>query len=531
MTGEFVTDSSEMQRLDRIMMEEFGILPEVLMERAGLGVAKTIEENFSPQIYKKILVICGPGNNGGDGFVCARHLSEIGYEVLICIFSNKKKYKGEAKRNLLLTQKLGLIIKRIKNVDALKRLLESFKPRVIVDALFGTGLKRPISGIFAQVIELINSYREINQVKVVSVDLPSGISADTGEVLGVSVKADITATFECLKHGLLNYHGKEYAGKVVVLPIGYAWGYLAKLQHLPKARFLSLRYICQIYRKRTGYYHKGKAGHVLILAGSKGKSGAGYLTALGAVRAGAGLVTIASPESLQPLYASMLPEVLTLALPETNGEPSIKALEIILTNLSNKKALIVGPGFGLSDEAFNLLKSLLKELSLPLVLDADALTLLSKDLDLFNENHSPRVITPHPGEAARLLKKDIKDVLRDRKDSALTLAKEASSIVVLKGPNTIIATPEGELFYSPFDVPGMAQGGMGDVLSGIIGSLIAQNYSPLEAALLGVYLHGFSGQCLAQNQGPQGFTASDLANFLPQVYKTLETLYDRLQKV
>ena len=523
MTGQFVAESIEMQELDRIMMVEFGILPEVLMERAGLSVAQVIRENFPPKDYRKALILCGPGNNGGDGFVCARHLSEMGYQVLIIIFSQKKKYKGEAKRNLALAQKLGLSIKKINNLKTLKEIFENLQPDFVVDALFGTGLKRAISGVFAKAIEFINALSHKNQIKVISIDLPSGISADTGEVLGVAMKANLTVTFECLKHGLLNYPGKEYAGKIIVCPIGYAWTYLEKANLLPKSRYLTLEYITQIYRPRIGYYHKGKSGHLLILAGSKGKSGAGYLTALGALKAGSGLVTLACPESLQPVFASMLPEALTLALSEVNGEPSPKALNIILENLANKKALAIGPGFGLSEGAFELLKSLLREINLPVVLDADALTLLAKDLTILKDCKAQRILTPHPGEAARLLKKETSDILKDRRSSAIELAKLSASIVVLKGPNTIIATPEGETFYSPFDIPGMAQGGMGDVLTGIIGSLLCQGYSSLESAILGVFLHGASGRWLAKNLGPQGFTASEVAALLPHIYKSLET--------
>lgn len=531
MTGQFVAESLEMQKLDRVMMDDFGLLPEVLMERAGLGVAQVIRENFPPKDYQRVLILCGPGNNGGDGFVCARYLSEMGYQVFISLFSEKKKYKGEAKRNLTLAQKLGLPIKKINNLETLKNIFETFRSELVVDALFGTGLKRPISGLFAEAVEFINTLSSKNQIKVVAIDLPSGISADTGEVLGVAVEAHLTATFECFKHGLLNYPGKAYAGKVIVLPIGYAWTYLERANLLPKSRYLTIEYLGQIYRPRRGYYHKGRSGHLLILAGSKGKSGAGYLTALGALRAGAGLVTLACPESLQPIYASMLPEALTLALPEVNGEPSPKALGIILESLSNKKALAMGPGFGLSDEAFELLKSLLREINLPVVLDADALTLVAKNLPILEECKAPRILTPHPGEAARLLKKETQDILKGRKTSAVELAKLTASIVVLKGPHTLIATPEGGTFYSPFDVPGMAQGGIGDVLTGIIGSLLAQGYSPLESAILGVFLHGSSGEWLAKNLGPQGFTASEVANLLQNIYQSFEASYDRGPKI
>ncbi len=526
MKYQHVASAVEMQHLDQVVMKEFGLLSEILMERAGLACAQYFMEVFPKPNFKRVLVLSGPGNNGGDGFVIARYLWEAGYEVNILSFSSKRKYKGEAKKNLTLALKLGIPYQVIKTLQEFQKYFVQTNPAVIVDALFGTGLSRNLSGLYAEVIERINKYKIERGTKVFSVDLPSGVSADTGEILGTAVVADVTATFECLKHGLLNYPGKEFAGEVKILSIGYPWRYLYAKGYEPKAIFINEELIKFLFKPRKGYFHKSRAGHLLVFAGSKGKSGAGYLTALGALRAGAGLVTLATPSSLQTIYATMLPEALTYGLPEWEGEPDLPSLEILETLLAGKKALVIGPGFGLKERAQRLLFLLLEKTTLPLVLDADALTILAQDLTILSQNKNPRILTPHPGEAARLLKLNVTEILRNRVYTAQELATQTNSVVVLKGPHSIIATPEGRVYYSPFDVPGLAQGGTGDVLSGIIGALLAQGYNSLESALLGVYLHGKAGKLLSELKGPHGFTASEVANHLPSVIKRMANPYD-----
>ncbi|MFN3921775.1 MAG: NAD(P)H-hydrate dehydratase, partial [Caldimicrobium sp.] len=332
----------------------------------------------------------------------------------------------------------------------------------------------------------------------------------------------ITVTFECFKAGQLIYPGKEYAGEVKIIEIGYPWKKIEEEGLAPNRIYLDKKIAKTLYQPRKGFYHKGKTGHLLVLAGSRGKSGAGYLTALGALRAGVGLVTLASTKSLQLTYSSMLPEALTLGLPESDGEVSGEGIDLLLSALFRKKAIVVGPGFGLGSGAKKLLFALLEKANLPLLLDADALTLISEDLELLKRYSYPKVLTPHPGEAARLLSCEPNEVLKDPLLAINTLIERTLATIVLKGPHTIIASPSGKIYISSIDAPGLAQGGTGDVLSGVIGALMAQGYSAHHASALGVYLHGAAAKLLEETYGPFGFTAVDIAKTIPTVIKKLE---------
>lgn len=518
----YIATAEEMKRLDNFVMHEFGLLPEILMERAGLGVAETIKEKYSLSQDYPILVLSGQGNNGGDGFVCARHLWNWGYKVEVLFFGEREKYSLEAKKNLLLLEKINLPVREILDFEELKNFFKHFQPKIIVDALFGTGLKRPLTGIFEDLLLYLRDYQKKYNPKIIAIDMPSGISADTGQILGVALKADLTITFECLKAGQLIYPGKEYAGEVKIIEIGYPWRYIEEKGLVPKRIYLNEKVAQTLYQPRRGFYHKGKTGHILVLAGSTGKSGAGYLTALGALKAGVGLVTLVSTKTLQFLYSNMLPEALTLGLPEKDGEVSEEGIDLLLSALSRKKAIVVGPGFGLGRGPKKILFTLLEKANVPLLLDADALTLISANLELLKNYAFPKILTPHPGEAARLLSCDPEDILKDPLSAVITLTKLTSAYLVLKGPHTIISSPSGEIYISSIDAQGMAQGGMGDVLSGVIGALIAQGYSPLWASVLGVYLHGKAAKLLQETYGPFGFTAVDVAKTIPRVIKILE---------
>ncbi|MCS7199890.1 MAG: NAD(P)H-hydrate dehydratase [Caldimicrobium sp.] len=523
----YVTTSEGIQRLDKYVMEEYGLLPEILMERAGLGVAQVVREFFPKEHFSLVTVLSGPGNNGGDGFVCARHLWNWGYEVEVLLFTEEERYRGEALRNLQLLRKLEVPLFTLKTLEEFHEYMYHKKPTLLIDALFGTGLKRPLEGIFYEVISFLKDLRKNESLKVVAVDLPSGISADNGQILGIALPADLTVTFECPKFGHFIYPGKEYVGTLKVVSIGYPWRFLSNEKNLlPKGIYLDASTVREMYRPRKGFYHKGKAGHLLILAGSQGKSGAGYLTALGALRGGAGLVTLASTQSLQPVYCSLLPEILTLGLPESKGEVSYKALEVILENLKGKKVLVIGPGLGLGEEIQRLLFELLPEIHLPVVIDADALTLLAKEPLILKRIKTELVLTPHPGEASRLLNTEVRELLRDPLTALKRLTELANGVVVLKGPHTLIGTPSGDIYVSSIDEPGLSQGGTGDVLTGLIGAFISQGYSPLQASALSVYLHGASGQLLSQTYGPFGYTAKDVADRIPAIIKSLEKNHD-----
>lgn len=524
----FVVTSEEMQQLDHFVIQDLGLPAETLMERAGLGTAEIIKAQFPREKFSQVIVLCGPGNNGGDGFVCARYLWDWGYRVEVLIFRREEDYVGEAKLNLSILRKLEIPITTIGNLEELREFFRFNPPDIVVDALFGTGLKRPLTGLYEEVVSFLNDYRNANNsMKIVSIDIPSGISGNTGQILGVAVRADITVTFECLKPAHLFYPGKERCGLVKVIPIGYPWQNIMKKEPVPLKRIFLDHFVAySFYRRRKGFFHKGRAGHLLVLAGSKGKSGAGYLTGLGALRGGVGLVTLAVPESLQPVYCQLLPEALTLGLPDCNGEISESSLEIILQALEGKKALAVGPGFGLGKGPESVLFALIDKVDLPLILDADALTLVSKFPEKLRSYRGVKIITPHPGEAGRLLGVSPQQILKDPLQALNELISLTGAIVVLKGPHSLIGDPSGQIYISSIDEPGMAQGGMGDVLTGLIGAFISQGYPPLEAVALSVYLHGMAGKTLREEKGPIGFTASEVANHIPHILKNLEILYD-----
>jgi NAD(P)H-hydrate epimerase len=516
-----VVTASEMRKLDEFVIHSIGIPAEILMERAGLGVAEKILNHFSSERYKRVLVICGPGNNGGDGMVCARHLWDKNYEVKVVLLAEKEKYKGEALVNLKILERLETPLEEVKEISQFKNLLFSFSPDIIVDAIFGTGLKRAIEGFYKEIVEEVNTYKEKREAKVVAVDIPSGVCADTGQILGTAMKADLTVTFELPKAGHFFYPGKEYAGILEIVPIGFPKKVIEEKG--PEREYLDFEWAKKVFKPRRGYTHKGTFGHVLVLAGSMGKSGAGALCAFGALKGGAGLVTLASTKSLQNVYSSMIPEVLTAGFEENDkGEISYKNLTKILELAKNKSILVIGPGLGLSEEVKNLFFDLISELEIPLVIDADALTLLSENPQVLKNYKAPKVLTPHPGEAARLLKISKDEIMKNRLDTAKKISELTDSIVVLKGPHTVVYSSDGRCGISSIDEPGLSQGGQGDILSGLIGAFIAQRYEPFIATCLAVYLHGEAGKYLSQSLGPFGYTATQVADTIPKILMELK---------
>ncbi len=521
--------SSLMGEIDRFVIEEVGIKGVVLMERAGWGVVKKIFENYLVE-NKEVWIFCGPGNNGGDGFVAARYLKNFGAHPVVFLLSPEEKYKNEAKTNLEILKKLNISLISLyeeSQVEDFEKRLGSFFPALIVDALFGTGLKREIKGHFGEVINFINKLREERGIPIVSIDIASGVNGDNGQILGCAVRSDLTVTFEYFKPGHFLYPGKEHCGKVELVEIGFPWKVVEKRFSL--IDFVDENYAKRHLKPRQGYTHKGRFGHVLVLSGSRGKSGAGLLTALGALKSGAGLVTLASTKELQKIYSTALPEALTHGFEENlYGEISEKVSEEELIGLlKNKTTIVIGPGFGLREGAERALRLILENAGVPLVIDADAITLLSKKEELLNllrAYQAPKIITPHPGEAERLVKISKAEIFRDRISAVKTLARTVEGIAILKGPHTLICEYKNgdyKLAISSIDEPGLSQGGMGDVLSGIIGGFLAQGYEPFQATCLSVFIHGFAGKILSQSYGPWGYTARDLAQKLPEIFKIL----------
>ncbi|WP_417910035.1 NAD(P)H-hydrate dehydratase [Candidatus Electronema sp. PJ] len=520
----------QMQSLDRAAMEELGIPGLVLMENAGRATLDQMEAQFGPVLGKSVCLFIGPGNNGGDGLVIARHVLQRGGVPLLVFLIEPEQLRGDAAVNAGICAKLWLTHYIIRQEAELPQLLDKIRQlhftqpvHSLVDALFGIGLSRKLEGCFAAVVRLINELAQQQHWPVVAVDIPSGLSAQTGMPLGCSVEADLTVTYGLAKPGQY-LHGGAAVGKLKVADIGIPEQLVAAAK-LP-GQLLEQRGIAALLRPRAKAAHKGSFGHLLILAGSEGKTGAALLAAKAALRSGCGLVTLAVPKALNPIFATALPEVMTVPLPGSDSYLSAADYEQITNLLADKDALVIGPGIGLAPETGELVLRLHRRVHLPIVLDADALNLLAQNTLSIADAAGPRLLTPHPGEMARLTGLRTTEIQADRLKAADWLAEAEirdghEIITVLKGAGTVICSSKGGWAVNSSGNNGLAVGGTGDVLAGFIGGLLAQGYIPWEAAAIGVFLHGLAADLLAQKQ-QHGFTAGELAAALPWAISTLQ---------
>ena len=502
--------AAQMKAIDQNAIHQYGIPGVALMETAGGAVARQVEAVLKDVADKKICIFAGKGNNGGDGYVIARFLHGRGAKIKVFLVGKREEVSGDAKINLDILERMGIEVSEITN-DArwdLIAVAAGFAD-CLVDALLGTGFSGEIQGDMRQTVELINRAGRL----VVSVDIPSGVHADTGQIGGVAVRAAYTVTLELLKPGLLLYPGAEFAGQVMLETLGIPAG--AVEEEALRYSLITVEMIRRMLPKRNPDSHKGTFGRVAVLAGSAGLSGAAALASTGALRTGAGRITLAAPAGIQAILATKLTEVMTRGLPETpTGGLAFAALTEVkqLTALSD--VLLAGPGLGTQAETQELIRELIREAAIPLVLDADALNALAGHVEILSSTAAVPVLTPHPGEMARLTGLTVADIQRDRLGVAQQAAEKWKSIVVLKGARTIVAMPDGAVFVNLTGNAGMASGGTGDVLAGVIASLVAQGVSGQEAAVCGVYLHGLAGDIVAQN-GMTGLTAGDVAAALP----------------
>ncbi len=510
-----IVTPEEMQRLDRLTIEELGIPGMVLMETAGRGVARWVDKEWRHLREEGAVVVCGPGNNGGDGFVAARWLRQWGWKVTLFLLVEPERFKGDAEANLRIVRRLGMDMVEL-TTSGLEPLRERLgRPGVVVDAIFGTGLSRPVEGRFAQAIELING----SGLPVVSVDIPSGISGYNGRPLGTAVKADLTVTMALPKTGHRLYPGREFTGRLEVWDISIP--HPRDLGEEIARTLFDLEEARAVAKSRPPAGHKGTFGHLLCIGGSRGKAGAAALMAHGGLRSGCGLVTVAAPASVQEALAIKLTEAMTAPLPEEEGEFAPSSAQALSPLLHRKRSVALGPGMGTGPGALALVEWLAGNCTLPVVADADALNCLAGRLHLLQGASSPWVLTPHPGEMARLVGASVPEIKEDRMAAALHLARETGAVVVLKGAATVTAAPEGPLSINDSGNSGMATGGMGDVLTWIIGGLLAQGLAPYDAARLGVFVHGLSGDLLARLKGPMGYTAQELAQGLPRCWSMI----------
>ncbi|MDA8169468.1 MAG: NAD(P)H-hydrate dehydratase [Nitrospiraceae bacterium] len=507
-----VVTSGEMRRIDTRTIEEYGIPELVLMERAGLSVANRVCELFSPQ---KTIVLAGGGNNGGDGFAAARILRNRGWNVKVFFLSKEQKASRGCKTQLRAAKKYGVPVAPTPPEE------KDFHAAIVVDAIFGTGLSKPVSGQFQKAIDLINRYGE----HVISVDMPSGISSDTGEVMGAAVEADCTVTFGLPKRGHLLYPGAGHSGRLYVEDIGFPQELLNGKSiacEMPSRKMISC-----LVPDRPADSNKGTFGHVLLLAGSRGKTGASMLCARAVLKAGAGLVTMGLPEEIMDEFQARVLDEMTLPLPSKGGMLSADAKDGVLAFIQKRAdVLAMGPGLGTSPDLELLIPWLVRTCTAPMVIDADALNNLKGNTGIFKQAKAPIIITPHPGEMARLVGSPIPEINKNRIEAASALSRETGAYVVLKGVPTVSAGPEGKVYLNPTGSPAMAKAGMGDVLTGIMAGMLAQGLAPLDAAVFSVYLHGLAGEIAARRFGLHSALASGLHDTIAEAFETIQDATD-----
>lgn len=505
----FVT-IAEIKSIEHKAIEEYGIPSIVLMENAGSKAVNQIEQIMGSLHNKKISIFAGKGNNGGDGYVIARHLYNQGAKVKVFLIGSKADVMGDAFVNLQIIVNMGIdVIEVAHEGDWDKLKIAMTFTDCMIDALVGTGFTGKLSGPMAQVVESMN---KINK-PLIAIDVPSGVDADTGQIFGAAVKADHTITFSLPKQGLLLYPGASYAGDVSVVDIGIPRTLLC--DENIKQNIITNTIVRQILPKRDPNVHKGSCGKVLAVAGSKGMTGAAALTADAAVRAGAGLVVLGIAESLHDIMETKLTEAMTRPLPEAAaGIMGLGAIDDIKELALANDAVAIGPGLGRHEETLIAVREIIKTVDNPLVIDADALYALADHVDLLTETKAVPVLTPHSQEMARLVGLTTDEVNQDRIYIVRQAAMEWGCIIILKGARTLVAFPDGEVYININGNAGMATGGTGDVLTGIIAALIAQGLSSHEAAVAGVYLHGLAGDIVARS-GMIGMNASDLIRALP----------------
>jgi NAD(P)H-hydrate epimerase len=508
-----VFTAAEMRALDARAIRDLGIPGPRLMDRAGTGAAALIARWLAPIRGKTVVVVCGKGNNGGDGFVVARRLKARGARVRVLLVGRRAEVRGDA------AAALGRWRGRVEEMADPRELPRALGGAdLVVDALLGTGVSGAARGPVAAAIEAINR-AGTSGAPVVALDLPSGVDADRGALPGPTVKAWRTVTFAGLKRGLLLAPAAAQAGAVEIADIGVP---AEEARRGISTWRLEAADVRPYFPPRDPDAHKGRFGHLLVVAGSLGKTGAAVLAGRAALRSGVGLCTIAVPASQQPVVAAQAPEYMTEALPETAAHGlSLKARDRILELAQRMDAVALGPGLSLDPESQELARALIRDATRPMAVDADALSALAGHLDLLRRAAGPRALTPHPGEMARMLGTTIEAVQADRIEMTRAFAREHGVAVALKGAHTVIAGPDGHVAINPTGNPGMAKGGSGDVLTGIVGALLAREIEAAAALRAGCYVHGLAADVAVRDRGEYGMLASDIIESLPAALRVL----------
>ena len=501
-----VLNTQQMREADRQTIDDVGIPSVVLMENAGRQAVAAMEAAFDSLAASKVGVLCGRGNNGGDGFVVARTLAQRGIEAVVYLLGSVADVRGDARTNLEILGRVGLTVVEITNAQEWElHFSEVSECDLIVDAIVGTGFHGPLTGLLETVVADVNGLG----VPVVAIDLPTGLSADSHEVDGEAIEASMTVTLAAPKLPLILPPADAYAGDLVIADIGIPGSVLEELDG-PWLELLTRERMRELVPARVADSHKGDFGRVLVIAGSVGRTGAAHLAAIGALRSGAGLVTIATPRSCVPILAAMAPEYMTEPLDETAaGTIDFSAADRVLDLKADVIAL--GPGLGQDPSTAAFVHAVVERSGVPLVLDADALNAFAGDPErLTGRDGVDLIVTPHPGEMARLLNLTIEQVQADRLDHAREFASSHRCHVVLKGHRTVVAGPEGRSFVNLTGNAGMATGGTGDLLTGMIAAWFAQILDAEAACKLAVYLHGTAGDLAEADEGESALLPSDI---------------------
>jgi ADP-dependent NAD(P)H-hydrate dehydratase / NAD(P)H-hydrate epimerase len=505
-----ILNAGQMREADRRTIQDVGIASLVLMENAGRQVVAAIESLFPDLSDRRIAIVCGKGNNGGDGFVTARTLQQRGFDVSVFVIGRVTEIKGDARTNLEILGRVGQPVVEVADETAWElHGAEIAGHDIIIDAMFGTGLSQPLTGFYETVVADINEAG----VPIVSIDVPSGMSADTSDLIGDCIEATVTITLGAPKLPLVLPPAEMKSGEVVIADIGIPGDIFDQLDG-PEIELLTRERMRALLQPRAADAHKGDFGRVLVVAGSVGKAGAAVLCGQGAMRAGAGLVTVASPQSCQPTVAAHVVEYMTEALDETaEGTVQHSALDAVLG--IDADVIVAGPGLGRGEAVTQFVRALLDSSEGPLVLDADALNAFeSEPAALIGREGRDVIITPHPGEMARLVGCTVEDLQADRIGITTDFARRHKVYVVLKGYRTLVVTPDEKVFVNPTGSPGMATGGTGDVLAGMLAGFLAQLLDAEAACKLAVYIHGSAGELADADSGEVSMTAGDLVEHI-----------------
>ena len=511
---EFILSVEEMRRADAVAIEKLKIPGIILMENAGLKTAQYIAERFAPLSRKKVGIFCGKGNNGGDGFVVGRHLHQMSAKVNFWLVGKKEDLHGDALINMRIADQMGLTIREI---ETWQSEVTSCGYDLLIDALLGTGLKGEVRGIYAEIIKSINQFPG----NVAAVDTPSGLNCDSGKPLGDCVCADITVTMGNIKTGMLFYPGREYTGELAIADLSVPASVFRQI-HSQKQLYSIDNYIA-LLPSRSADAYKNTFGKVLVLAGSTGLTGAASLCSQAALRSGAGMVILGCPDKLNSIFEEKLTEVMTDPLPCTdNGCLQASAFDAVAGSLAWSHVIALGPGLSTHPETRKFVHRVLREQSRPMVIDADGLNNLAEAAELLAEYKGELALTPHVGELSRLTGLKIAEIQESPVEIVKKYAQKWDAVLLLKGAPTIIGDREGNIYFNPSGNSGLATAGSGDVLTGLITGFLAQGLKAKNAALLGAFVHGLSGDHTAMAKGQRGLIAGDLLNHIPDVLVDLE---------